>query len=71
MPKELSTQEKLNHIQTEGGSVTYNFENGSKLKQDINKHVFFNEKGRRRNDDDVLNIFKGICHDLGAISFQL
>ena len=71
MPKELTTQEKLNLAQTEGGSVTYNFENGSKLKQDINKYVFFNEKGKKRSSDDILNVFKGLCHDMGAVSFQL
>lgn len=66
----MTLQEKLNYIQTEGGSVKYNFENGSSLNQNINKEVFFDIKGKRRTSEDILNVFKSIAHDIGAVSLE-
>lgn len=70
MPEKVNLSQKLNHIQTEGGTITYIFENGSKQVQEINKNVFFNEKERKRDSKEILEIFQTIGHDLGAISIE-
>lgn len=61
---------KINHIKKEGGSIAYVFENGAKLVQNINKRIFIDEKGKNRTTDDIVNIFKSIGHDLGAVSIE-
>ena len=70
MPEKVNLSQKLNHIQTEGGSIAYIFENGSRQVQEINKSVFFNEKGRKRDAKEILEIFQTIGHDLGAVSIE-
>ena len=71
MAKELTLHEKMKHIQEEGGSLKINFENGSKLIQNIGKKVFFTERDKQRAPLEILEIFKGIAHDMGAVSFEL
>lgn len=63
--------EALNKARENGGTVTYHFENGSKVVSNINKEVFVNERGRERSSESILSIFQDTCHDLGAVSFNL
>ena len=63
--------EALKKAKENGGTITYHFENGSKIVLNINKEVFVNEKGRERSLERVLAIFESTAHDLGAKSFNL
>jgi len=63
---------KLNSAKfEEGGHVTYIYENKVKQRQPINKSIFYNDKKRDKNMEDVLNIFKDTMHDIGAVDFEL
>lgn len=68
---ELTLNEKMNHVKEHGGSLVLNFENGSKIVQTINKKVFSGERDKPRAAIEVLEVFKSISHDAGAISFQI
>jgi len=64
--------ENLAIARTNGGTVTYLFKDGTKQVANINKEVFYSEKtGREKDLNNILNIFKTTCHDIGAISFQI
>jgi len=64
--------EKLHSAKFDGGgNVTYIYENGVRQRQPINKSTFYNDKKRDKNLDDVLEVFEGTTHDLGAVSFEL
>jgi len=64
--------QKLNAAKFEGGgNVTYIYENGVKQRQPINQAVFYNEKKRDKNIDEVINIFATTMNDLGAVSFEI
>lgn len=61
----------LHNAEQNGGTVTYYFADDTKQVSQINKEIFFNEKGKRKNIQDVLEVFTSTQHDLKAISFTL
>ena len=64
--------EKLHSAKFDGGGhVTYLHENGAKQRQPINKAMFYNDKKRDKNLDDVLEVLEDTAHDLRAVSFEL
>jgi len=69
MSKPLTLLQTLQKIENDGGTVTYNFEDGTKQVSNINKELFYNEKGRRRDLNEVARIITDNMHDLGATSF--
>lgn len=52
-------------------TVTYYFKDNTKQISNIGKAVLFDEKGRRRSEEQLNKIFADTQHDLGAISFKL
>jgi len=71
MPNNLTLEQQLNQARFNGGTVTFNFENGSKQVQTLNKSLFVNERSKNRSDDEVMSILNTIKHDLRATSFSL
>jgi hypothetical protein len=64
--------EKLHSAKFDGGGhVTYLHESGAKQRQPINKSIFYNDKKRDKNLDDVLEVLEDTAHDLRAVSFEL
>ncbi len=61
----------LLNAEQNGGTVTYHFDDDTKQVSQINKEVFFNERGKSRSPQDVLEVFTSTQHDLGATSFTL
>lgn len=59
----------MNH--SELTTVTYNFADGTKVVQPINKECFLDEKGRRKSINQVMDVFKDTMFDKGAISFSV
>lgn len=47
------------------------YQRKSILRGPINEALFTNERGRKRNLSEVLNVFRTIQHDLGASYFIL
>ena len=70
MDKPELMQALLNAEQN-GGTITYHFADDTKQVFQINKEVFFNERGKSRSLEDVLEVFTSIQHDLKATSFTL
>jgi hypothetical protein len=67
----MSLFSDLKKVREKGnGSVTYNFENGSKQVSQINNNVFYNERGKPENLTKVMDIFITTAHDLKALSFN-
>jgi len=52
-------------------TVTYYFADNTKQISNVNRAVLFDEKGRRRSEEQINKIFIDTQHDLGAISFKL
>lgn len=52
-------------------TVTYSFADGTKQVQPVNKESFFNEKNRRRSNDEMIKLFQQTMYDKGAISFSI
>lgn len=52
-------------------TVTYYFKDNTKQISNVGKAVLFDEKGRRRSQEQLNKIFADTQHDLGAISFKL
>lgn len=64
--------EKLHSAKFDGGGhVTYIHESGAKQRQPINKAMFYNDKKRDKNLEDVLEVLEDTSWDLGAVSFEL
>lgn len=62
---------QLANIRATGqGSVTYSFEDGTKQVANINTVIFYNEKGKQLNLNNVMEIFQSTAHDLRAKSFN-
>lgn len=57
--------------QSNQGTVTFHFEDGTKQVQNINSSIFYDEKGRQQDLDKVVQTFKDISHDLGAKYFTI
>ena len=55
----------------EYSTVTYHFEDGTKQVSSINNAVLFNEKGRRRSQKEINQVFEDTMWDLGAIKFEI
>ena len=62
---------QLSQIRETGqGSVTYIFADGTKQVSNINSQIFYDEKGRKKDLNAVVNVFQTTAHDLKAISFE-
>lgn len=56
---------------TQMGTITYNFADGTKQVCPINQAVFFDERGRKKQLNQVMEVFNSTAWDLGAISFEI
>ena len=63
--------ELLQKVKENGGTVTYHYENGSKLVSSINPEMFTGVRNSKVNLEGILNTFKATAEDLGAISFEI
>ena len=52
-------------------TVTYHFEDDGKQVSSINNAILRDEKGRLRSQQQIMKVFEDICHDLGAIKFEV
>jgi arginyl-tRNA--protein-N-Asp/Glu arginylyltransferase len=52
-------------------TVTYNFEDGTRILQPINKECLFDSKGRRVSVNQLNNLFESTAYDKKATSFSL
>lgn len=71
MSKQNGLFQALLLAEQNGGTVTYHFENGVQQISNINKEIFTNEKGRRRDLSDVADILRDNMYDIGATSFMV
>jgi hypothetical protein len=51
------------------GCVTYNFADGTKQVSQINNSIFYDDKGRKVDLNNVMKIFQTTAWDLKATSF--
>lgn len=51
-------------------TVTYHFEDGTKQVSQINKQIYYDEKGRKRSIEQIEKVFTDTAHDLGAIKVE-
>jgi len=56
---------------TELTSVTYNFADGTKQVQPINKGIYIGERNKKRSYDEVINVLRTTSLDKGAVSFTI
>ena len=52
-------------------TVTYTLENGTKIVQPINKESFINEKGRKRTEVEMHELFEDTAWDKGAVKYVI
>lgn len=52
-------------------TVTYHFEDGTKQVCQINSKILVDEKGRKRSESQILNVFETTAWDLGATSYVI
>jgi hypothetical protein len=52
-------------------TVTYHFEDGTKQVSSVGNAVLFNDKGRKRSNEEIQKVFETTAHDLGATSFEV
>ena len=52
-------------------TVTYTLENGTKIVQPINKQAFVNERGRKRTEAEMHQLFADTAWDKGAVKYVI
>ncbi len=52
-------------------TITYIFANGSKQSQPINQEAFFDQKGKRRSQNEMIQLFQQTAWDRNAVSFSI
>ena len=55
----------------EYSTVTYHFEDGTKQVCQISNKILFDEKGKKRSESQILNVFETTMWDLGATSYVI
>lgn len=67
----LDFKKLANARDLDNGVVTYHFADNTKLVAPINSGIFKDERGRRRNLNQVAQIFKDTAWDLKAIAVEI
>jgi hypothetical protein len=71
MKKPTLLETLANIRQTNSGMVTYHFEDGTSIVQDIRREAFLDEKSKPLDLKKVIDKFNSIAHDLKAKSFLI
>jgi len=61
----------LNAKNNNNGTITFNFADGTKQHQSINKEMFFDEKKNPLDLYKVVQHINDICHDLKAVDYEI